>query len=114
MNAADPASPAGLEIEGLGYSLCARSSSNRLYFRGANLIAVSAKNGRELQIFMEADAPGLAQLIELFKLPRTRKVLPEIKLLIEKINGQSAANSVYAPFFKELKFVNDRGRLIYW
>lgn len=114
MNAADSASPAGLEIEGLGYSLCARSSSNRLYFKGANLIAISAKNGREMQIFMEADNPDIEKLIELFKLPRTRKVLPENKILIEKINGQSAAVSAYAPFFKDLKFVSDRGRLIYW
>jgi len=114
MNAADPASPAGIEIEGLGYSLCARSSNSRLYFKGAGLIAISAKNGREMRIFMEADDPDIAQLIELFKIPRSRKVMPENKILIEKINGQSAADSVYAPFFKDLNFVNDRGRLIYW
>ncbi|MDR2596419.1 MAG: DEAD/DEAH box helicase [Treponema sp.] len=114
MNAADPASPAGLEIEGLGYSLCARNSSSKLYFKGAALIALSAKNSREIQIFMEADDSNLIKLIELFKLPHTRKVLPENKILIEKINGQSAAESVYAPFFKELNFVNDRGKLIYW
>ena len=114
MNAADPASPAGLNIEKLGYTLCARSSSGRLYYKGAELIAVSAKNGKELQILIKTDDPCLEKLIALFKLPRTRKVMPENKIQIEKINEKNAAQSDYAGLFKEQGFVNDRGRLIFW
>jgi ATP-dependent Lhr-like helicase len=114
MNAADPASPAGLEIEGLGYSLCTRSSNNRLYYRGAELIAISCKNGKELQIFIDENDPNIDQLICLFKIPRTRVVLPENKIMIEKINGQTAAQSKFASCFKNQGFVNDRGKLIFW
>jgi len=114
MNATDPASPAGLEIEGLGYPLCARSSNNRLYYKGANLIAISTKNGKELQIFLKADDPDMTQLIALLKIPRTRAVMPEKKILVEKINGEEAAKSNYAACFKEQGFESDRGRLVFW
>jgi len=121
MNASDPASPAGLEIEGVEYTSCAtvaklpaRSSSNRLYYRGSSLIAVSCKNGKELQILMEADDHDIEKLISLFAIPRKRKILPENKILIEKINGKNAAESDFAPLFKNHGFVYDRGRLIYW
>ena len=114
MNAADPASPAGLEIEGLGYALCARSAGNRLYFRGADLIAISCKNGKEVQIFMKVGDPDVPQLIALLKIPRTRAVLPLNKALVEKINGQAAAQGEYAEYFKACGFTGDRGKLIFW
>jgi ATP-dependent Lhr-like helicase len=114
MHATDPASPAGLEIDGLGYPLCARSANNRLYYRGVNLIAISCKNGREMQILIKADDPDMEQLTGLLKIPRTRSVLPEKKITIEKINGEPAAQSDYAAHFKTGGFVSDRGRLIFW
>jgi len=124
MNAADPASPAGLKIEGLEYGrasspgvkypLCARSAGNRLYFRGVALIALSCKNGKELQIFIEAGDPDMAKLIALLKIPRTRAVLPENKVLVEKINGKEAAKSGYAECFTSQGFISDRGKLTFW
>ncbi|MDR0323602.1 MAG: hypothetical protein LBI12_04040, partial [Treponema sp.] len=114
MNAADPASPAGLEIEGLDYSLCARIPGSRLYFKGADLIAISGKNGRDLQIFIKAGDPEMTQLVDSILIPRTRNVLPENKIQIEKINGQIAGMSEYASYLKDRNFINDRGRLIYW
>jgi ATP-dependent Lhr-like helicase len=114
MNAVDPASPAGLEIENLGYPLCARSANNRLYYKGANLICISAKNSKELQIFIKTGDPDIMNLIAMLKIPRTRAVLPETKILVEKINGQQAAQSEYGECFKTQGFVSDRGKLILW
>jgi ATP-dependent Lhr-like helicase len=114
MNAADPSSPAGVEIEGLEYSLCARNVNNRLYYRGAELIAISVKNGKEIQIFTEAGGEDTNQIIGLLKIPRTRKVMPESKIAIEKINGQTAAQSSYASCFINQGFLSDRGKLILW
>jgi hypothetical protein len=114
MNAQDPASPAGLDIEGTGYSLCARTMNSRLYYHGSRLIAISARNGRELQIFAGADDPVMPELCALFKIPRTRNVQPENKIAVDKINGQAAAQSEYAPYFKSEKFISDRGKLMLW
>ena len=114
MNASDPASPAGLDIENTDYKLCARSANNRLYFKGAALIAISIKNGRELQINIEKDDPDIDSLIELFKIPRTRNVLPEKKILTEKINNKTAAESIFSERFKAHGFVSDRGKLVLW
>ena len=114
MNAADPASLAGLGIEGLDPHIPSRLSSNRIYFQGERLIAISKKSGREQQIFIDPDDPGIAPLVELFKMPRTRKVLPENKILVEKINNTDAAQSSYAKAFRASGFVPDRGRLYFW
>jgi ATP-dependent Lhr-like helicase len=114
MNAIDPASPAGLEIEDLGHPLCARSANNRLYYKGANLICISSKNSKELQILIKAGDPDILNLIAMLKIPRTRNITPENKILVEKINGQQAAQSEYGECFKSVGFVSDRGRLILW
>ena len=114
MNASDPASPAGLNIEGIGYKLCARIITNRLYFKGSVLIAVSNKNGRELQINIDNDDPDMQKLIGLIKIPRVRNAMPDKKILVEKINGETASGSRYAEFFKAQGFVNDRGNLVCW
>ncbi|MCL2600060.1 MAG: DEAD/DEAH box helicase, partial [Treponema sp.] len=114
MNAADPASPAGLGIEGLDPDIPGRLASNRIYFKGGQLVAVGKKSGRELHILIAPDAPDIAALVELFKVPRTRKVLPESKVVVDKINGTDAAGSSYAGAFRASGFVPDRGRLYLW
>jgi ATP-dependent Lhr-like helicase len=114
MNAADPASPAGLEIGGLDPNIPARLSSTRLYFRGKQLIAVSGKNGKDLRIYIASDDRDIAALIELITIPRTRKVSPENKMVIENINDAPASQSEYAQVFKTAGFVIDRSRLCLW
>jgi ATP-dependent Lhr-like helicase len=114
MNATDPASLAGLEIEGLPYRLCNRAVNNRIYFRNDALIAMSSRNNRDMQLFMEPDDPDMAILINLIKIARTRKVLPETNVLIEKINGQTAGAGVFVPVFKDSGFISDRGKLYFW
>jgi ATP-dependent Lhr-like helicase len=114
MNAVDPASPAGLAIEGLDPRLPARTSTGRLYFRGEELIAVSNKSGKELSICISYNDPDVSLLVELFKIPRARRVLPEKKLLIETINGNSASKSEFLPCFIKAGFIPDRGKLMFW
>jgi ATP-dependent Lhr-like helicase len=114
MNAADPASPAGLEIEGLDPNIPSRLPSSRLYFRGSRLIAVTTRNGREQRIFISPEAPCIPLLIEFIKIPRSRKTLPDSKIAIEKINGAEAAKSPYAAVYRAAGFIPDRGKLCFW
>jgi ATP-dependent Lhr-like helicase len=114
MNAADPASPAGLDIEGLDPRIPLRLPSTRLYFRGGQLAAVTNKNGKEVQFFISPNDTDIAALIELLKIPRTRKVLPEKKLSVETINSAKAVHSEYAPAFQAAGFVPDRNKLCFW
>jgi ATP-dependent Lhr-like helicase len=114
MNAADPASPAGLDIEGLDPRLPARSPRNRLYYRGAELIAVSKRNGKELAVFIPPEDPAAEKLVELIKAPRQRYVSPEKKLAIETINNTGAVASPYGPLFIRQGFISDRGKLFLW
>jgi ATP-dependent Lhr-like helicase len=114
MNAVDPASPAGLDIEGLDPRLPDRQQSSRLYFRGAQLIAVSNRNGREQHIYIAPDDPGISALIDLIKIPRTRKFFPDNKIVIDTINNKAAGQSEYAHVFQDCGFISDRGRLCFW
>ena len=114
MNAADPASPAGLDIEGFDPSIPGRLPSSRLYFRGGQLVAVTNKNGKDQQILIKSDDPDIAALIELIKIPHARKIFPESKISIERVNGAEAALSDYAAAFKAAGFVADRGKLCFW
>jgi ATP-dependent Lhr-like helicase len=114
MNAADPASPAGLNIEGLDPRISDRHQSSRLYFRGAELIAVSNKNSKEQHIFIAPDDPDIPALIDLIKIPRTRKFLPDNKIVVDTINNKTAGQSEYAKVFQDCGFMSDRGRLCLW
>jgi len=124
MNAADPASPAGLAIEGVIRntervaeriaSAIRRTVSSRLCFRGAELLAVSNRSCRELEIFIPPDDPDIFIALEFVKISRTRKVHRENKIIVEKINGASASASAYSEALTAHGFVKDRGRLVLW
>jgi ATP-dependent Lhr-like helicase len=116
MNAADPASPAGLAIEGITAheTSIRRIPSTRLCYRGTELLAISNRGGKELEILISPDDPDIAEALVFLKIPKTRRVQPETKIVIEKINGITAAKSVYASALAAMGFVKDRGKLVLW
>ena len=112
MNACDPASLAGVEVEGLSRELPARTASSRLCYRGSRPAAVSLRNGRELRVFDDGGDP--AGILAFLKVPRTRRVDPERKVVVETVNGHPAAAGPYAAVLKDLGFEADRGRMVLW
>ncbi|MDR1949148.1 MAG: DEAD/DEAH box helicase [Spirochaetaceae bacterium] len=114
MNAADPASPAGLAVTGLDRRLPSRISSARICFRGAELVARSGRGGKDLEIFIPPGDPSLGEILEGFILPRRRAVNPRQKMTVETVNGEAAGTSEYADALKALGFIPDRGKLILW
>ncbi|MDR1144185.1 MAG: DEAD/DEAH box helicase [Spirochaetaceae bacterium] len=114
MNAADPASPAGWNIEGLDSRLPPRTSASRLCFRGPALAAVSSKSGRELELFIPPGDPGIGGVLSFLTVPRTRACHPVQKITLETVNGSSAAKSPYAAALEAAGFIPDRDKLILW
>jgi ATP-dependent Lhr-like helicase len=108
LNAADPASVAGLGGGSSALPLPARSASARLCFRGAELAAVARRGGRVLEISpsVSPDDDSAARAIAAFaSLPRHGAPV------IESVNGETAASSAWADCLRAAGFVNDRGRL---
>jgi ATP-dependent Lhr-like helicase len=114
MNAADSASPAGLDAAGMDPRLPARLPGTRLCFRGPELLAVSHREGGKTEIFIGPEDPDLEEALAFLSFPRSRPVHPERKVALETINGQSAALSPYAEALKAGGFLPDRGALVWW
>ncbi|GHV72101.1 DEAD/DEAH box helicase [Spirochaetia bacterium] len=126
MNAADPASPCGLNAASgllvasglpaasLDPRLPPRMATSRICFRGDELAAVSRQNGKDLQIFVPPDDPDLPQILDFVKILKYRAVHPERSIIVETINGVTAASGEYAPILESSGFVRDRLRMALW
>jgi ATP-dependent Lhr-like helicase len=110
-NALDPASPAGLGVSGLDQRLPSRTAASRLCFRGPELVAVSTRNGRDLRVFIPPDDRDIAETLGFLAAGRSGGGK---KILVETINGVSAAHSDYAGALKALGFLPDRSSLTLW
>jgi ATP-dependent Lhr-like helicase len=114
MNAADPASPAGLGITGLDPRLPPRIAASRLCFRGPELAALSGRSGRDLEVFIPPEDPALPEVLAFLSVPRTRAVRPRRKIVLETINRGPAGESPYGELLKARGWIGDRGKLILW
>ncbi len=102
MNALDPASPCGLGLEDLRGETPPRVPSTHLVFHGSRRVVVSKRGGRELEIAVAADHPHLPKYLEFLKVQLTRGFRPAREIPIERINGEPATKSPYAPKIAEL------------
>jgi len=119
MNAADPASPCGVPAltslyENDPIKLPSRLPASRICFKGTQLIAVSTRNGKDLEIDPAYEKSMPPELIDFICFARHRFINPEKKIEIEKINGVSAVSSGFADKLKDQGFMNDRGKLVLW
>jgi hypothetical protein len=114
MNAADPSSPSGWNIEGLDRRLPARTGRSRLCFRGGELAAVSGRGEKELSVFPPPEDPALPELLSFMTLSRRRDCHRAGKVVVERINGRPAGESPYGAALKALGFSADRDKLVLW
>ncbi len=96
VNAADPASPCGLGLEGLG-ELPRRIAGNRLVFHGHRLVVIAERRGRSLEIRVGPDHPDLPSYLGFLKVLATRAVRPARAIVVETVNGEPAASGPYRP-----------------
>lgn len=116
MSALDPASPAGLGLEGLPYALPPRAQGNHLVFHGAEPALVSRRQGKDLVFRSPPGHPYLVSYLGALRHQVDRAFQPLKALEVETINGVGATGSPYlgdlleAGFEKGLKTMSLRRR----
>jgi len=106
LNATDPASLCGLGLGDLPAELPKRLAGMHLVYRGADLVVVSRRSGREMTIRAEPDDPRLPEYLEFLRHLLTRDFQPLRRVTIETINGAPAPDSGYVDALRELFDVN--------
>ncbi len=95
LSAADPASLAGVDVEGLKGTLPARLASNHMVYHGARLVMVSKRRGRELDFEVGPEHPHLGDYLEVLKVLLTRELQPLSAIEVETIGGEPAGSSPF-------------------
>jgi ATP-dependent Lhr-like helicase len=95
INATDPASLCGIQIESLRGMLPPRVASTHLVYRGKDLVVVSKRHGKDLSFLIPHDDPDLPQFFISLHHLLTRKFQPVRRIAIETINGEIATESPY-------------------
>jgi ATP-dependent Lhr-like helicase len=111
LSACDPASLSGLDARGLDARLPSRLPANRLCFRGADLLAVSRRGGKTLELYLDPQDAALAHALGGVA---ARRGGERRRIVVETINGQSATASPYAEALKQLGFMAEWKRLVLW
>ncbi len=102
LSAADPASLAGVPVEGLKGELPSRLVSNHMVYHGRKLVLISKRRGRELEIRCTVEHPHLPQVFEVLKNLLTREFQPLKAIDVETINGEPATASPYADGLRQI------------
>ena len=100
INATDPASLCGIQLDLVRGMLPARVASTHLVYRGNRLIVLSKRNGKDLTFNVAADHPSLPECMGSLRHLLTRKFQPIKRVLIETINGEKATQSPYISAFR--------------
>ncbi|MHC5050264.1 MAG: DEAD/DEAH box helicase [Planctomycetota bacterium] len=105
LNACDPASLCGT---GLQDGLPPRLPSTWLVYRGAELVLVARRGGREV----ECRQPPRPEWLQLFPELLARGFRAPSRIVVEDIDGEAAAASAHAGVFEEAGFRRDMRTLV--
>jgi ATP-dependent helicase Lhr and Lhr-like helicase len=114
LSAMDPISLCGRNIEGLAYDLPPRVPGITLVYDGATLLAVARRGGSEVSFHVPPTDDRLREVVEILKVPVTRRIRRITRLIVRRINGDEAARSRFAKTFHDAGFVTDRQELVFW
>ena len=114
LNAADPASPCGLGLDGFPYEVPRKHVGTHLVFEGSRLILVSRKNGSDVEVEVPPDVPALSRALRLFGDLTGRDFRPPARITVRSINGEDPTESAYRPAFEAAGFRADYRALVLW
>ena len=100
VNATDPASVCGLQLDELRGSLPKRVPSNHLVYHGSRLVVSSARHGKALDFSVDADCADLPRYFGFLEHLLTRPYQSVRQVLIETIDELPASRS---PFLDALR-----------
>lgn len=95
INAADPASICGVQLEALQGTLPRRLPSTHLVYHGTKRVMVSQRQGRQLNFHTPPDDPNLPSYLGPLHHLLMRRFDPLRNITVETINDQPAAASPY-------------------
>jgi ATP-dependent Lhr-like helicase len=95
MNATDPASLCGIQLDPIRGSLPARVAGTHLVYRGARVVLISRRNGEELTFNVPPEDPRLPEYMGVLRHLLTRQFQPVKRIAIETINDEKAPQSPY-------------------
>ena len=95
INAVDPVSLCGVQIDSLRGMLPPRVASTHLVYRGKDLKVVSKRSGKDLSFFVPCNDPSLPDYFISLDHLLTRKFQPLRRITIETINDEKAIESPY-------------------
>ncbi len=102
INAMDPASMCGLQIEYFKGKLPRRLPGNHIVYKGIEPVMFSEGNGKTLSIMLLPGDPHLESCFSLLSFMLEREFNPLTKITVETINGKSAVKSPYIDILKNL------------
>ncbi len=114
MNAADPASCCGIDIQVLRRNLPARSVSNGVLYHGSCCIGVIKQNGKRIEMRIDAGDERSGRVAHMVRGIASREAFPVNPVRVEKINEAAALLSPYRDAFYAAGFVADHKGLSYW
>jgi ATP-dependent Lhr-like helicase len=113
VNAADPASLCGVDVEKLKAVLPSRLPGTHVVFHGSAVALVSRRRGLDLEFRVPPEDPRLSDYLGFVKVLTGREWRPMSAVRVERINGEPALTSPYRSALAAFGFVEDYRRLVY-
>ncbi len=95
LNATDPSSLCGLQLDSFKSQLPKRLIGNHLVYHGNRLVMISERQGKSLTFLVADDNPDIQQYLGPLRHLLYRGFQPKRKIPVEIINGEKAAGSPY-------------------
>lgn len=95
INAADPASMCGVQLDEIRGKLPRRLPSTHMVYHGTNLVMVSRRHGKQLDFHAPPDDPDMTRYLGPLHHLLMRPFNPLRNITVETINGQPAVSSPY-------------------
>lgn len=96
INATDPVSLCGVQLDAVKGTLPKRVPSTHLVYRGRRIVMTSERNGKALNFNVPCDDPQMQEFLGVLHHLLRREFQPLRRITIETINGEDAARSPYA------------------